>query len=126
MQNKINSKKGIIIIIVCLLSFTGLRIWRYYSRVEIPSDKEQLILNKLDSLDRVEKQQTIIRDSLKMVIDTNTITIKEIHKTYEKTVNTVTNQSTSADWEFLKNYLSRYYLDSTGLKKIRSDSSTAQ
>ena len=125
MQNKTNSKKDVIIVVVCIVLLLGVSFW-WCSNIQVPPDKEQLILNKLDSLDLVVKQQTTIRDSLKMVLDTNTVTIKEIHKTYEKTVNTVTNQSHSADWKFLKDYLSRYNLDSTGLKKIRPDSSTTQ
>lgn len=124
MQNKTSSKKDVIIVVVCIVLLLGVSFW--CSNIQVPPDKEQLILNKLDSLDLVVKQQTTIRDSLKMVLDTNTVTIKEIHKTYEKTVNTVTNQSHSADWKFLKDYLSRYNLDSTGLKKIRPDSSTTQ
>lgn len=125
MSTKTSNKKDILFVVVCAVLLLGGVTW-WCSRIEVPPDKEQLILNKLDSLDLVVKQQTTIRDSLKTVIDTNTVTIKEIHKTYEKTVNVVTNQSHSDDWKFLKDYLSRYDLDSTGLKKVGPDSSTTQ
>lgn len=125
MPNKLSSKKDTIIIVVCIILLLGGCFW-WFSRIEVPSDKEQLILNKLDSLNSVVKQQTTIRDSLKIVLDTNTVTIKEIHKTYEKNTHTILHQSNAADWKFLTDYLSRYTIDSTGLKKVESDSSSTQ
>lgn len=86
----------------------------------------QQILNKIDSLNIISNRQIIIRDSLHNVLDTNTVTIKEIHKTYEKNTYTILHQSNAADWKFLTDYLSRYTIDSTGLKKIESDSSSTQ
>lgn len=91
-----------------------------------PINTEQSILHKIDSLNNISNKELIIRDSLKTVIDTNTVTIKEIHKTYEKNINTILHQSISADWKFLTDYLSRYDIDSTGLKKVESDSNSAQ
>ena len=103
-----------------LLVIFGFIIWN-----KIDSNNTQ-ILNRIDSLNTINDRQLIIRDSLHNVLDTNTITIKEIHRTYEKNINTILHQSNAADWKFLTDYLSRYTIDSTGLKKVESDSSSTQ
>lgn len=114
-KSKIGILVGTIILIISVVS-----IWNKHN-----SDNQQ-ILNKIDSLNTINNRQTIIRDSLHNVLDTNTITIKEIHKTYEKNIHTILYQSNTADLEFLTDYLSRYTIDSTGLKKVESDSSSTQ
>ena len=103
-----------------LLVIFGFIVWN-----KIDSNNTQ-ILNRIDSLNTINDRQLIIRDSLHNVLDTNTITIKEIHRTYEKNINTILYQSNAADWKFLTDYLSRYTIDSTGLKKVESDSSSTQ
>ena len=103
-----------------LLVIFGFIVWN-----KIDSNNTQ-ILNRIDSLNTINDRQLIIRDSLHNVLDTNTITIKEIHRTYEKNINTILHQSNAADWKFLTDYLSRYTIDSTRLKKVESDSSSTQ
>ena len=103
-----------------LLVIFGFIVWN-----KIDSNNTQ-ILNRIDSLNTINDRQLIIRDSLHNVLDTNTITIKEIHRIYEKNINTILHQSNAADWKFLTDYLSRYTIDSTGLKKVESDSSSTQ
>ena len=114
-KSKIGILVGTIILIISVVF-----IWNKHN-----SDNQQ-ILNKIDSLNTINNRQTIIRDSLHNVLDTNTITIKEIHKTYEKNINTILYQSNAADWKFLTDYLSRYTINSTGLEKVESDSSSTQ
>ena len=103
-----------------LLVIFGFIVWN-----KIDSNNTQ-ILNRIDSLNTINDRQLIIRDSLHNVLDTNIITIKEIHRTYEKNINTILHQSNAANWKFLTDYLSRYTIDSTGLKKVESDSSSTQ
>lgn len=103
-----------------LLVIFGFIVWN-----KIDSNNTQ-ILNRIDSLNTINDRQLIIRDSLHNVLDTNTTTIKEIHRTYEKNINTILHQSNTADWKFLTDYLSRYTIDSTGLKEVESDSSSTQ
>ena len=115
----IKSKISILVGTTLLVIF-GFIVWN-----KIDSNNTQ-ILNRIDSLNTINDRQLIIRDSLHNVLDTNTITIKEIHRTYEKNINTILHQSNAADWKFLTDYLSRYTIDSTGLKKVESDSSSTQ
>ena len=114
-KSKIGILVGTIILIISVVF-----IWNKHNF------NNQQILNKIDSLNTINNRQTIIRDSLHNVLDTNTITIKEIHKTYEKNIHTILHQSNAANLEFLTDYLSRYTIDSTGLKKVESDSSSTQ
>lgn len=114
-KSKICILVGTIILIISVVL-----IWNKHN------SNNQQILNKIDSLNTINNRQIIIRDSLHNVLDTNTIIIKEIHKTYEKNINTILHQSNAADWKFLTDYLSRYTIDSTGLKKVESDSSSTQ
>ena len=115
----IKSKISILVGTTLLVIF-GFIVWN-----KIDSNNTQ-ILNRIDSLNTINDRQLIIRDSLHNVLDTNTITIKEIHRTYEKNINTILHQSNAADLEFLTDYLSRYTIDSIGLKKVESDSSSTQ
>ena len=114
-KSKIGILVGTIILIISVVF-----IWNRNT------SNNQQILNKIDSLNTINNKQIIIRDSLHNVLDTNTITIKEIHKTYEKNTNTILHQSDTANLEFLTNYLSKYTVDSTGLKKVGPDSSSTQ
>lgn len=110
--------KSKIVIIILLISIL-IGMFYIYSNIKPPVDNDRLIIEKLDSL-------IYHKDSIKAVIDTNTVTIKTIQKTYEKNVETVINQSYAADIQFLKQYLSRYIIDSSGIKKIEFNSDSAQ
>ena len=111
---------------ICILVGTLLIIiFGYICWNKVNSNNTQ-ILNKIDSLNTINDRQLVIRDSLHNVLDTNITTIKEIHQTYEKNINTILHQSNAADWKFLTDYLSRYTIDSTGLKNVESESSSTQ
>lgn len=110
--------KFIYISIILIILFGG---WWYFSKT--PSTTNSSTINKLDSLKNTQEH---IRDSINIINDTIVDKIKQIHTTYEKNVEHIIIQSHDNDWRFLKEYLSGYSLDSTGLKKIRPNTSSTQ
>ena len=105
----------LLIILVVILSYVLFKTHKI-------SDNSQQWKNTLYKLDSIKAEQQHIRDSINKVNDTITTNIYKIHSTYEKNVQRVISQSVDSDWWDIKNYLSRFTIDSTGLKEIKFDS----
>lgn len=117
------TKNPFLYISLIIIIFIAIGIGYIICNLPVSNNDYQKIIYKLDS---IENTQIRLRDSLNIVNDTITNKIEKVHTIYEKNVENVLNQSHDSDWLFLKNYLSRYNLNESGLEKIESDSITAQ
>ena len=100
------SKHFTIIGIVILSAIIWYGLW--FIPRHMPVDSNQVLIEKIDSLQNKIDSISTQRDSIKTVIDTTRVQIKEIHKTYEKTVNTILVQPLDSDRSFFTNYISEY------------------
>lgn len=68
----------------------------------------QDLTSELDSLVRLDSLNKVMIDSLYTLIDSSSAKIQYIKVEYEKKLDTITDQSVSADIEFFRDYLSNF------------------
>lgn len=88
--------------IICI----GLFIWIYISYADFTPEKENKVfiekINKLESkIDSINNK----KDSIRTVIDSTHVKIITNEKHYQEVVNTIISQPTSADYEYITNYI---------------------
>lgn len=69
---------------------------------------DQDLTSEFDSLVRLDSLNKVVIDSLYTLIDSSSVKIQYIEVEYEKKLDTITDQSVSADIEFFRNYLSDF------------------
>lgn len=95
----------IILLVICLI-------------LTFPSkNKESTILNRINQLELKLDSLDIKKDSIRSVIDSTHVKIITNEKHYQERINTIINQSSSADSGFIADYI-RFYSDKNPLPNI--------
>lgn len=109
-----------VIIIILLLLFIGIIIWWFGWHVQVPdNNSDQILIEKLDSIQKRLDKIEFKRDSIKAVIDTTKVKINIVHETYKTTVERIINQPLDSDQVFLTDYLNGY-LDSFNANTVKN------
>lgn len=99
-------KSKISIVVVSIIFFVVIG-WIYvrYSDFSPPSEKNKIFLEKIERLESKIDSIKDRKDTIRTVIDSTHVKIITNEKHYKEVVNTIISQPTSADYEYIANYI---------------------
>lgn len=107
--------------IIGIILLLGLFVWGYISVADFsPKSGNAELIEKLNTLERKLDSLQNKKDSIRVVVDSTHVKIITNEKHYQERINTIIVQSSSADSQFVTNYINAR-LDS--IKAASSDTS---
>ena len=104
MKKNYNYLYFLVCVIIVLIGFFLL-----YNKVSnLIENKDDTLLQKIDALELKINSLQSKKDSIRTVIDSTHVKIITNEKHYQEVVNTIISQPTSADYEFISNYIRQY------------------
>ena len=84
----------------------------FYTKID-NTDKDSILLEKIDELELKINSLQDKKDSIREVIDSTHVKIVTNEKHYQEVINTIISQPTTADYEYVSDYIRQYRSQNT-------------